>query len=180
MRKVLTGTKYGIKNPKVVSMGLGKAGAVSAAKQGGILTIVLLSTYRVIDYFLTDEATLIQLIGTLGTDIVKVGVTTGASVLIATAFGASTIAVGPIIAVVVIGFGVSTLLEHVDNRWGITNRVIAGLEELDNQARVKVLDVVEQMTHRVIDYAAESVRLVMVTWINKTLHEYLSPFTVRR
>ena len=36
LRKLLTGTKYGINNPKVVTMGLGKAGAIKAAKSGGI------------------------------------------------------------------------------------------------------------------------------------------------
>jgi hypothetical protein len=51
LRKVLTGTKYGIKNPKVITMGLGKSGAVHAAKSGGIISIVLLTVYRVTDYF---------------------------------------------------------------------------------------------------------------------------------
>ena len=59
-------------------MGLGKTGAIAAAKQGGILTVVLLSAYRVVDYFLTDQATLSRLVGTLATDIVKVGIATGA------------------------------------------------------------------------------------------------------
>ncbi|MEJ2756300.1 MAG: hypothetical protein P8104_10845 [Gammaproteobacteria bacterium] len=77
LRKVLTGTKYGIKNSKVIAMGLGKAGAIHAAKSGGILSIVLLSTYRVADFFLTDNVTLNQLIGSLATDIVKVGLATG-------------------------------------------------------------------------------------------------------
>ena len=70
LRRVLTATKYGIKNPKVITIGLGKAGAIHAAKTGGILTVVLLSAYRVADYFLTDEATLSQLIGSLATDVV--------------------------------------------------------------------------------------------------------------
>lgn len=67
LRKILTGTKYGIQNPKIVKMGLGKVGAVSAAKTGGILTVILLTTYRVIDYVLTDEATLSSLLGRLAT-----------------------------------------------------------------------------------------------------------------
>jgi len=87
LRTILTGTKYGIKNPKVVSMGLGKAGAITAAKQGGILTVVLLSAYRVTDYFLTDQATLSQLIGTLATDVVKVGIATAASIGAAVVMG---------------------------------------------------------------------------------------------
>lgn len=87
LRAILIGTKYGIKNPKVISMGLGKAGAVAAAKQGGILTVVLLSAYRVVDYFLTDQATLSQLVGTLATDIVKVGIATAASIGAAVVMG---------------------------------------------------------------------------------------------
>jgi len=46
LRNILTGTKYGIENPKVLKMGLGKAGAIKAAKTGGILTTVLLTTFR--------------------------------------------------------------------------------------------------------------------------------------
>jgi len=85
LRRILTGTKYGIKNPKVITIGLGKAGAIHAAKSGGILSVVLLSAYRVADYFLTDNATLSQLIGTLATDVVKVGLATGASIVAASA-----------------------------------------------------------------------------------------------
>ncbi len=104
LRRILTGTKYGNKHPRVVSMGLGKVGAMTAAKQGGILTIFLLTTYRIVDFFLTDEATLTQLVGRLATDVVKVGVATGASIA-AAAFvaGMTTVAVGPILAVISVG-----------------------------------------------------------------------------
>ena len=181
LRTILTGTKYGIKNPKVVSMGLGKSGAIAAAKQGGILTIVLLSVYRVVDYFLTDEATLNQLIGTLATDVVKVGIATGASILAATAFGALTLAVGPIVAVIAVGVGVSLLLEYADNQLNITNRVIAGLDELEEntqsyiaQKKNQVLDATEKAVDQVIDYTLESVYSISVDWVKKTLREYLS------
>lgn len=184
LRTVFTGTKYGIKNPKVISMGLGKSGAVAAAKQGGILTIVLLSAYRVADYFLTDQATLSRLIGTLATDVVKVGIATGASILAATAFGALTFAVGPIIAVVAVGVGVSMLLEHADNRLGITNRVIAGLDELGAgaehyiaQKKRQALNAAGKAVEEVIDYAVESARTIAVNWVRKTLREYLSPYS---
>lgn len=183
LRAVLTGTKYGIKNPKVISMGLGKSGAVAAAKQGGILTVVLLSAYRVVDYFLTDQATLSHLVGTLATDVVKVGIATGASIIAATAFGALTFAIGPIIAVVAVGVGLSMLLEYADNRLGITNRVIAGLDELgDNagsymaQKKRQAMNATGKAVYEVIDYALESARAVAVTWVRTTLRQYLSPF----
>ena len=184
LRTVLTGTKYGIKNPKVISMGLGRSGAVTAAKQGGILTVVLLSAYRVADYFLTDQTTLSQLIGTLATDVVKVGIATGAAILTATIAGAATFAVGPIVAVVFVGVGMSILLESADNHLGITNRVIAGLDELGGHAdsfiahkKRQALNSAVKAVDEVIDYAVESARVIATNWARKTLHEYLSPFS---
>ncbi len=183
LRSILTGTKYGIKNPKVISMGLGKAGAVAAAKQGGILTVVLLSTYRVADFFLTDQATLSQLIGTLATDVVKVGIATGAAILVASSAVAATFAVGPIVAVVVVGLGVSMLLDFADKRLGITNRVIVGLDEVGGnvenyiaQKNRQALNTVGNAIGEVIDHAVESARSIAVTWARKTLRQYLSPF----
>lgn len=182
LRTILTGTKYGIQNPKVISMGLGKASAVNAAKQGGILTVVLLTAYRVADYFLTDQTTLSQLIGTLATDVVKVGIVTGASIAAATAFGALTFAVGPIVAVVVFGLGVSALLDHVDKRLGVTNRVIAGLDELGENAehylaekRRQALTSAGKVLDEMIDYAVGYARAIAVSWVRRTLSEYLLP-----
>jgi len=77
LRKIFTGTKYRLNNAKVVKMGLGKLGAIDDAKGGGILTIILVTGYRVLDYFIRDDATLSQLFGALSTDIVKVGISTG-------------------------------------------------------------------------------------------------------
>lgn len=183
LRTILTGTKYGIKNPKVVSMGLGKAGAVTAAKQGGILTVVLLSAYRVIDYFLTDQATLSQLIGTLATDVVKVGIATAASIGAAIVVaGMTTVAVGPIVAVILVGVGVSMLLEFADNKLGITDRVIAGLDELGadaeqylDQKKREALNSAGKTVNRIIDQAVESAQAMAVNWVRRTLREYLSP-----
>lgn len=182
LRAILTGTKYGIKNPKVISMGLGKAGAVAAAKQGGILTVVLLSAYRVVDYFLTDQATLSQLVGTLATDIVKVGIATAASIGAAVVMGGFTLAVGPILAVVAVGFGVSMLLEYADNSLGITNRVIAGLDELGesannyiNNQKQQALNATGKAAGQIIDHAIESARALAINWVKNKLREYLSP-----
>ena len=183
LRTVLTGTKYGIKNPKVISMGLGKAGAATAARQGGILTVVLLSTYRVADYFLTDQSTLSQLIGTLATDVVKVGIATGAAILIASSTVVATFAVGPIVAVVLVGVGVSMLLEYADNSLGITSRVIAGLDELGvnaerhiAQRKRQALNATGKAIDEIIDNTVETARTIAVTWVRSTLREYLSPF----
>lgn len=184
LRTVLTGTKYGIKNPKVVAMGLGKHAAVGAAKTGGIITVVLLSAYRILDFVLTDEVTLSQLIGTLATDVVKVGITTAASIGAAVVVGAFSLAIGPILAVVAVGVVGTILLDSIDQHYGITGiteKVIAGLDEMgDNfqayidqkkrQAKTVVADTAESF----IDYVLDSARQTAINVARHTIERFLS------
>jgi len=188
LRNILTGTKYGIKNPKVVTMGLGKTGAIGAAKTGGILTVVLLSGYRIVDYVLTDEATLTQLVGTLATDFVKVGIATGASIAAVTfVAGVTTIAIGPIVAVIIVGVVGSYVLDSIDKHYGITDRVISGLDEVGEDAQTYIAqkkqqlsDAASEAAESVIDYAIESAQKIVVRWICDRLNDYLSPRLLAR
>lgn len=183
LRKILTGTKYGIKNPKVITMGLGKTGAINAAKSGGILTVVLLSAYRVADYILTDQATLSQLIGTLATDVVKVGIATGASIAVATALTSAgvVLAIGPLVAVIVIGLLTSVALNALDERYGITDKLITALDEISNNigsrienGKQQVSKAVNEATESVIDYMIESVQRMIINIARHQLEKFLS------
>lgn len=183
LRRVLTGTKYGIKNPKVITMGLGKAGAIHAAKSGGILSIVLLSVYRVADYFLTDEATLSRLIGSLATDVVKVGIATGASIGVASALvGAGvTLAIGPILAVVIVGVVASMALSMIDEQYGITDRVVAGLDEISESAQSYAEQVKNNLQDKannamtsVIDYVIDTSKHAAVNFAKHQIDKFLS------
>lgn len=188
LRKILTGTKYGIKNPKVVTMGLGKAGAVKAAKSGGILTIVLMTAYRVVDYVITDEATLSQLVGRLATDIVKVGITTGASIAAASfVAGVTTLAIGPILAVVIVGVGVSMLLDNLDEKYGISDRIITGLDEISatanrfvDQQKQNLKDSASDAIESVIDHALETAQRIAINWAKNQLNKYFRMLPVIR
>jgi hypothetical protein len=183
LRRVLTGTKYGIKNPKVIAMGLGKAGAINAAKSGGILSIVLLSAYRVTDYFLTDRATLNQLIGSLATDVVKVGIATGASIVAATVVSAAfTVAIGPIAAVVIVGVVSSMLLSSLDRQYGVTEKVIACLDEIGDDVDSYIQREKENVkrnaanaTYEIIDYVVESATRIAINTAKHTFQKFLSP-----
>lgn len=44
-------------------------------------------------------------------------------------------AIGPILAVVLVGFGVTWGLTILDNRYGITDRVVAGLDALGDDTK---------------------------------------------
>jgi len=183
LRRILTGTKYGIKNPKVITMGLGKAGAIHAAKSGGILSVVLLSAYRVANYFLTDQATLSQLIGSLATDVVKVGIATGASIAAASAVVAMgfTIAIGPIAAVVLVGIGTSMALSALDEHYGITDRVIAGLDDIGEGIEDRIRGVKQNiyrnagaLADSVFDYAVDSAKAAIINAARHTIDKFLS------
>lgn len=183
LRRVLTGTKYGISNPKVIAMGLGKAGAIHAAKSGGVLSIILLSSYRVADYFLTDEATLSQLIRSLATDVVKVGITTGASIVAASAVVGMgfTLAIGPIAAVVIVGIGVSVALGALDEHYGITDKVIAGLDSIGEDISDRIAGVKQDLIKKagqaagsVLDYAVDSARAILIDVAKHSLDKFFS------
>lgn len=203
LRKILNATKYGVQNAKVVKMGLGKHGGISAAKGGGILTIVLVTVYRVVDYFMRDDATLSQLFGALATDVIKIGIVTGASIAGATgasalgvalsggaataALGGAIVAVGPLVAVILIGVGVSFLLTELDERYRITEKLIAALDEIsekgisgvieDGKQRVikKGTKMVNDAAESVIDYAVEQVQQLLITTTNKFLRSMTMP-----
>jgi len=133
LRKILTGTKYGVANPTVVKMGLGKAGVAYSVKMGGLVSVLLISVYRVLDYLLSDEQTLSRLIGTLATDVAKVAVATAAAYVAGTfAAGMMVIAVGPIIIAIVVGALVSWGLGKLDEHYGITEKVIKKLDEIND------------------------------------------------
>ena len=183
LRRVLTGTKYGIKNPKVVTMGLGKAGAIHAAKAGGILSVVLLTGYRVTDYFLTDQTTLSQLIGSLATDIVKVGIATGASIAAASGIVALgfTVAIGPIAAVVFVGVATSMALSFVDERYGITNQLIAGLDAINEgidyrleNVKNNISEKVYDLADSVFDYVVDSIKVILINTARHSLDRFLN------
>ena len=70
--------------------------------------------------------------------MVKVGIATGASIAAAAVMGAAfTIAIGPIAAVVLVGVVTSTVLTVLDEHYGITDKVIAGLDELGVEIMVE-------------------------------------------
>ena len=170
LRRIFTGTRYGLQNAKVVQMGIGRSGAISAARSGGVLTIVLVSAFRIADYILTDQMTLNQLVGTLATDIVKIGIATGASIIAAAGAAAVfTVAIGPTIAAIGVGLLVSYGLAKLDNHYEITTKVIAALDELERRKNVKLKQLQQDaaglaggLVDGVIDYAVDEAKRILI------------------
>jgi hypothetical protein len=170
LRQILTGTRYGVQNAKVVSMGLGRAGIVKSAKGGTIVSCFLLTAYNIADYFLRDGATLGQLLGAVASDLTKaaiggaVGAMAGAAV-VGTVIG--TFALGPLVVAVAVSVGVGLALDWLDNRYNITGRLqarldraIADMEQRIEQGRQNLLergaDAMAWLAHGLIDLATDA------------------------
>lgn len=167
LRILFLGTRYLHNNPQVVAMGIGRLGVREAALAGARLTVVLMGAYRILEYLFNDERTLAQLIGSLATDVVKIGV--------ASAFGYGVAAVlvsfgfvsGPLIATVVFGAAAAFALEDFDGRIGGTEALVAQLEivlselqaadtwgcRLQASIRARVYDAADAVAQVVVDRA---------------------------
>jgi hypothetical protein len=134
-RAILTTTHYGATHPKMITLGIGRAAVQNVVRSGGVLTIQLVTAYRILDYFLTDNHTLTQLLGSLATDVVKVGISVGVGLaveaLVATSTTLASIAVAPLAVVIGVGIGVSLLLNDLDQQYGFTTRLIEELDRLE-------------------------------------------------
>jgi cytochrome c oxidase subunit IV len=165
LRKVLVGTKYGIKNPKIIKMGVGRHAATAAARTGGYISIILITIYRIIDYFLTDNQTLFQFIGSLAVDVVKIGIMVGVSIFVCGLAFVSAFAIGPLVAVLVVGVLVGTALNLLDEELQITQRVVAALEEL--AAKAPTLEEIKEMANN----ASNNIQVAKNNFIQESKRE---------
>lgn len=185
LRRVLTGTKYGVNNAKIIAMGLGKNGAIQSARAGGVLTIVLMTGYRITEYFLTDQSTLAHLIGYLATDVVKVGIATAASIAAAGVGSAIfTVAIGPLAAAIFVGVFVSYTLGKIDTHYGLSEQVVNVLEEMSDDVGDYINRKIAQAKRTgwefagsVIDYAADTVKVIVINTARHQLRRLGSPRT---
>ncbi|KUM53287.1 hypothetical protein [Rheinheimera sp. EpRS3] len=186
LRRVLTGTRYLANNTQVMALGLGKHAAQASVRAGGILTLYLVGAYRVADFFLRDEATLTQLIGNLAVDVVKVAITAGVAwgaIAVGAAIG---IAVGPIAAVVLVGLILTPALNSLDKQFGISDKVVKGLEELSDRTKNYAQQVRRNLQNKatqtaakaakpVLDYIVDSARRIVIDAAKHQLDRFLSP-----
>ena len=155
LRQILTGTRYGVQNPKVVAMGLGRAGVVKSAKGGTIITCFMLTAYNIADYFLRDDATLGQLLGAVGSDVTKAAIGGGVGAIagtIAAATVVGTFALGPLVVAVAVGIGVGLALDWLDNKFQLTVK----LQRMLDDALTRFQQQVEASRQGLIDRGAEA------------------------
>jgi hypothetical protein len=145
-RKLLSGTRYKIDNPKIVELQIGKTGIRAAAKESARFGLYLVVAIDVADYLLyRDQTTLGHLLASLTVDIPSVaiasvvGAAAGAYVAGTSVAGLAvigTFACGPLIVAFVVGVAVGYALYKLDEHFHLTEKLSEiydnGLEKLDH------------------------------------------------
>lgn len=129
-RNILTGTRYLASNPKIIKMAIGTKAVNRSIISGSMITLFITVPLTVLEVCLKDQFSMGRLLGSVASDIAKVMISLGASSLAAMAVGAvSTLAAGPLIAAIFIGVAAGIALESMDQRFGITKRLIEAIEK---------------------------------------------------
>lgn len=138
VRKILNAPVFAAKNPKIVDLGIGKYGFTKSVVEGARLTFYVAAAYRTIDFILNDERSLAEFIGSLATDVVKIGIVSVVT------FVVGSVVVTPLIAfnlVIVIGVGFFAAwgLNKLDQKFAMTDKVVeyidAAQQEFAEKAR---------------------------------------------
>ena len=117
LRRYLTGTRYLANNPKVVSMGLGKAGISNALRGGGIVTVVFSAMFHGIDQLMNDELTWHHFVGGLAEDVIIAATASGVvlGLVNMTGIAVTGLAIGPLMIVIAAGAITTGILTSIFN-----------------------------------------------------------------
>jgi hypothetical protein len=131
-RPVLTGTRYLAANPMVAKLVVSaRTLGASAARATGV-SVVAYAGLRVVEHLLAEnDPSMIRLFGNIGSDVLKFAVAAGAGYLAGLAVGAlTTVIAGPLIAALIVGVGVSILLDRADRKYSLTETMIRAIEDV--------------------------------------------------
>ena len=133
-RSIFRGTRYLTSNPQIIRIAVGPKGILKSAKSGFVLSFVLSVSIEIFDYLINDNATLSKLLGTMSTDLIKIGIGAIAGAAAGVAVGSAavigTIAAAPLIAAIVVGVIVGRILDEIDSRYGATHALIKAYKRI--------------------------------------------------
>lgn len=129
--------------PIVVNFAVGSKQAIQSIKSGTIITVVLVSSFRALEHFFSEnnKTTLLSLFGTITSDIIKLGISSAiAAIAVKGISGATTIFAltsGPLFLAIGVSLVVGNILNHIDNKYEITQKFKLALEKTLNESLKK-------------------------------------------
>jgi hypothetical protein len=140
LRNQLSGTRYLVNSPKVVTLGIGKLGSASAIRGGLVISIVFSVAFHGLNQLMNDRATWHDFVAGVAVDVVSA--VTGAAIAwgaVSAVVGATAmVAIGPIALVVVVGAGITLVLNSVSQHYGLTEKIARMLWEFEARMRSNV------------------------------------------
>ncbi|NHB88750.1 hypothetical protein C5471_13980 [Photorhabdus tasmaniensis] len=139
-RKIITASRYGASNMKMISMGIGQQGINSGIAKGLKFGILFSAAYRTIELIFKDKYTLADFLGNIAVDLAKAAVAafvawaTGAFLSALFVTGASVIVVAG--AILLVGVLTVYTLDIIDKKFKISETVINLLKkEMERKLR---------------------------------------------
>lgn len=134
IRKALNAPVFSLKHPKIIEMAIGKYGLAKTVVDGTIVGLIYVSAVDTVDFILNDETSLAEFMGTLATDVVKVGLSSAVIWGVGYAVNAFLpFVLGPLAVVVFAGVGTAIVLNALDKEYGITDRLVAYIESAQQE-----------------------------------------------
>ncbi|EPQ6907213.1 hypothetical protein ACUVZB_002276 [Citrobacter freundii] len=138
LRRILNGTRYRINHPKVLEVGIGSAGFRNGIMSGAKFCIWFSACWRLIELAFKSEHDVAALLGNVTMDVAKVIVSVfvsqsaGSALRFVVPLFISSGAVpvwGEIVCVVVLGFIIAKTLNEVDEKYELSDKLIACIRE---------------------------------------------------
>ncbi len=129
--------------PIIANFAVGSKQAIQSIKSGTIITVVLVSSFRALEHFFSEnnKTTLLSLFGTITSDIIKLGISSAiAAIAVKGISGATTIFAltsGPLFLAIGVSLVVGNILNHIDNKYEITQKFKLALEKTLNESLKK-------------------------------------------
>ncbi|MFE8073510.1 hypothetical protein QQM79_20875 [Marinobacteraceae bacterium S3BR75-40.1] len=156
LRSQLTGTRYLANNPKILHLGIGKLGALNAIKSGVGIAVIFSVAFHSIEQFMNDKATWHDFVAGVSVDVASA--TAGAAIawgtVAAVVGGTAMAAIGPIALVVVVGTGLTAVLNAVSAHYSISERLARLLRESEQRMLQHTREIKREF-RRGLNYADE-------------------------
>ena len=131
-RKLISGTRYRLDNPKIVELQIGKTGLRAAGRESARFGIYIVVAADIVDFVANDRATLGQLLGNLTVDVPSVLIASAIGTAAASAVATTTVAglavigsfaIGPLIVGFAVGVAVGYALYRIDEHFHFSEQL---------------------------------------------------------
>lgn len=138
LRRILTGTRYRINHPKLLEVGIGRAGFHASLVSGARFCIWFSACWRLVEVIFKSDHDVAAFLGNVTMDVAKVIVSTFVSILAGggisflTSAVAASLAVpiwGGIVGVVIFGTYLTYRLNELDSQYDLSNKLIACIRD---------------------------------------------------